>query len=447
MQKSNKILQYASQRLITIGVLLGVLCWIFESFMHSQIFYEQHDDFISSIFFPDIHELWMRLTIVVAFILFAAYAQRMVKALRKAEATVTQVNMELNQIFNTSANGMRVIDKNFKMLRVNSTFLELAGATVEEMEGHKCYEVFRGAFCHSGQCPMFRVERGEELIEYDDLKIRRDGRRIPCIVTATPFLDNSGNIIGIVEDFKDISDRKKAEQELQRSHEQLRSMTSHLEVAREQERRSIAREIHDQLGQALTGLKMDLHWLSRRLPEKSPGLTTKLEEMNLQLDHTVHVVQRLSSELRPCLLDDLGLSAAIEWQAGKVQERLGIDFDFVSIPEDITCEENVGITVFRIFQEALTNVARHSGATQVEILLIEEQERLTLTVKDNGRGITEEQIQNIHSYGLIGMRERAWQLGGSFAIHSELERGATVFLSIPANSDKEQSNRAEDTDS
>ena len=424
-------LQFASQRLVAISILLGGLCWLLEAFMHSHIFYEQHVDFLRSLFFPDMHELWMRLSIFAAFTAFGIYAQHMVRALRRAETRVNQINMELNQIFNTSADGMRVIDKDFNMLRFNSTFLDLAGIGDGELDGRKCYEVFRGAYCHGNQCPMYRVQRGEERIEYDDLKIRCDEERIPCIVTATPFRDNQGNLIGIVEDFKDISDRKMAEEELRRSHEQLRRMTSRLEVAREQERRSIAREIHDQMGQALTGLKMDLHWLTRRLGDPHPGVINKIEEMNQQLDHTMQVVQRVSSELRPCLLDDLGLSAALEWQADKVQERLGIAIDFVSIPEDITPDETLGITVFRIFQEALTNIARHADANQVEVLLIQKEKRLALTVRDNGCGIGAEQLEDSRSYGLIGMRERAALLDGTLTIHSVKNRGTTIQLSIP----------------
>jgi len=137
--------------------------------------------------------------------------------------------------------------------------------------------------------------------------------------------------------------------------------------------------------------------------------------MDKQLDHTVHTVQRLSSELRPCLLDDLGLSAAIEWQANKVGDRLGISIDLVSIPEEITLNEPYNITAFRIFQEALTNIARHSGASQVEILLQRQKNRITLSVKDNGRGITEAQINAPYSLGLIGMQERACLLNGTMA--------------------------------
>lgn len=425
-----------SQRLILIGIFLGMLSWIVESFVHSKIFYDNHLKFIDHILFPSIHELWMRLIIVILFVLFGVYSQRIIKALRQAEMEIKQVNMELIQIFDSSADGMRVIDKNFNTLRVNTTFLQLAKVNRQGIEGLKCYEVFKGASCNTGLCPMLRIQQGEERIEYDATKIRQDGHEVPCIVTATPFRDSNGEFIGIVENFKDISDRKKTEEELQRSHEQLRKVTSHLEMAREQERRAMAREIHDELGQSLTGLKMDIHWLRHQLSQQEPIICKKISDMNKQLDDTIHTVQRLSSELRPCLLDDLGLSAAIEWQANKVRDRLGISIDIASIPEDITLNESCNITIFRIFQEALTNIARHSGASQVEILLQQERERITLSVKDNGRGITEDQFNDSNSLGLIGMRERTCLLNGMLAIQQNQKGpGTTVFLSIPYQKD------------
>lgn len=431
MQLVEKILHSIPQRLVLIGILLGILSWIVESFVHSRIFYEQYAGFMDHFLVSDVHELWMRLTIVILFISFAVYAQRIVKALRVAEQAVKQVNMELIQIFDTSADGMRVIDKDFNTLRVNKTFLELAGISEEGIEGRKCYEVFMGATCHTRRCPLLRIQMGEERIEYDALKIRQDGTEVPCIVTATPFRDSNGKLIGIVEDFKDISDRKRTEEELHRSHEQLRIVASHLEMAREQERRAMAREIHDELGQSLTGLKMDINWLSGHLNDQEVNVYEKMMDMDRQLDHTVHTVQRLSSELRPCLLDDLGLSAAIEWHANTVRDRLGIAIDVVSIPEDISLDESCSTTVYRIFQEALTNIARHSGANQVEILLIRKKEKVTLTVKDNGRGITEEQLNDTNSFGLVGMRERTALLNGSLKIKSRPGHGTTVFLSVP----------------
>jgi len=445
MKRFQEIRYYLNaNRLVVIGIILGLQSWIVESFVHSQMFYDHHRPFVSHLFRPDIHELWMRLIIVLLFICFGVYSQRMVRALRKAEQEINSVNMELVQIFDTAADGMRVIDKQFNVLRANATFLRLAKVGGNEVSGLKCFEVFRGPSCNTPMCPMLRIQQGEERVEYDSVKIRRDGQEIPCIVTVTPFRDGDGELLGIVENFKDITERRKTEEELRLSHKQLRKVTSHLEKAREQERRAMAREIHDELGQSLTGLKMDVHWLARHLSRQKDAVYQKIGEMDKQLDHTVHIVQRLVAELRPCLLDDLGLSAAIEWLANKVHERLGIVIDVVSIPEDIKLDESSNITVFRIFQEALTNISRHSGATQVEVLLMREEAQVNLSVRDNGIGISEEKMRSLNSFGLIGMRERTSHLKGVLEIESVPGEGTLVSLSIPVSKEAQD---AENLDS
>jgi len=423
-----------TQSFVAIGLGLSALSWLVESFLHSHFFADHYPGFFNAFFFPDAHETWMRLIIIALFISFAIYAQRIIEALRAAEKEVSQAHMELNQIFETSADGMRVVTSDFTMLRVNDTFLRLAGLSRAEVEGRKCYEVFSSQSCHTSRCPMSRITRGEERIEYDELKRRRDGVEVPCIVTVTPFRDGSGQVIGIVEDFKNISERKQAEEELRQAHDQLRAVGAYMEKAREEERRRMAREIHDELGQSLTVLKMDVRWLEKQLPDETGAdLCQKLAGMTQLLDHTVRTVQRLSSELRPGLLDDLGLSAAIEWQAQVFRERMGISFDISSSPEDIVVDDAASITIFRIFQEALTNVARHSGANLVTVLLQQAGERLTLTVEDNGQGITEAQLADPGSLGLIGMRERIASLGGTLEIAGRPGRGARVFVSLPLN--------------
>lgn len=426
-----KISNFISRRFVILSVLLGAMSWLLESVIHSQIFYEKHLDFVTSLLLPDKHELWMRCSIVVLFISFGFYAQRIVKALRETRETVTKMNMELTQIFDTAADGMRVIDKDFNILRVNSTFLDLVGVKKRDAVGKKCFEVFEGGSCHSGNCPMVRIRQGEGRVEYDAVKIRRDGRAIPCIVTATPFYDSNFEFIGIVEDFKDISERKKSEQELRHSHAKLRQVTSHLEMVREQERRTISREIHDELGQSLTGLKMDIHWLIRNHNRAIEPIDEKLHELDQQLNTTISTVQRISSEIRPGVLDDLGLQAAIEAEAYKVGDRLGIDFDIVCEPEDLELCDDCRIAVFRIFKEALTNIVRHSGASLVAIMLRQQEDQVILTVTDNGRGITQEQLAADNSLGLSSMQERAWLLDGFLQIYGEPGKGTTIFLSIP----------------
>jgi signal transduction histidine kinase len=231
-----------------------------------------------------------------------------------------------------------------------------------------------------------------------------------------------------------LAERRRIE-ELKRSREDLRNLSAYLDAAREEERKNIAREIHDELGISLTTLKLGLSWLkSYLLDSRNPPdielLVAKTQAMSEDTKATIQAVQRISSELRPGVLDNLGLPAAIEWQAGEFRERTGIECKTV-IDEDTTLDQNRSIAVYRIFQETLTNIMRYSEATQVGIILKRRDGMLVLEVRDNGRGITEEQIRNPRSFGIIGMRERAHFLGGSVDIGRSPEGGTTVVVTIP----------------
>ena len=412
-----------------IGIVLGAAFWFIESVMHVYVFHG--DDLAESIFSPGFHEAWMRLIIVGMFIAFGIYGQWLINARRKAQAELSLANAELAQIFETSADGMRVVDRDFNMLRANDTFCRLAGIEKQEADGRKCYEVFRGPLCHSPGCPLIRILAGEDRVECDAVKIRDGHSEIPCIVTATPFREPTGELIGIVEDFKDISSRKQSEEELRQSRRQLRELASYLESAREKERTRIAREIHDELGQALTALKMELHWCVQRLPKDDMVLSERAKKLLKLVDENVHLVQRISSELRPGLLDNLGLSAAIEWQAGQFSERAGITFDFLSEPEDIVLDQTRSTALFRIFQETCTNIVRHAGATRAEIFLKATPVEVELRVTDNGKGITGTQISNPRSFGLMGIKERALSLGGEVEISVAEKGGTAVRVRIP----------------
>ena len=231
---------------------------------------------------------------------------------------------------------------------------------------------------------------------------------------------------------REVAERTRAEAELRESRRELRDLATHLQSVREQERTQIAREIHDELGQALTALKMDVHWMGHRV-DAQPVLVEKTRSMSTMIDATVHAVRRIASQLRPKLLDDLGLSAAIEWQAREFEQRSGIDCDVRSEPDDIVLDSSSSTALFRIFQETLTNVARHAGARRVEVLLRTDSNGVELVVTDDGVGITSEQASNSRSLGIVGMRERAYSLGGAFEIAGQPGHGTTLRVTIPAS--------------
>ncbi|HZO85361.1 MAG TPA: response regulator [Verrucomicrobiae bacterium] len=244
------------------------------------------------------------------------------------------------------------------------------------------------------------------------------------------------------------NERKRAEDKLRRSMEQLRALSVYLQYVREDERIRISRQVHDELGQALTGLKMDLYWLANRLPKKYRTVHEKTRAMSAHIDATIQTVRRIATELRPGILDDLGLVAAIEWQAQEFQKRTGIECVVSSDLKDTILDQDLNTAFFRIFQETLTNIIRHAQASRVDVNLRQEEGALVLEVKDNGRGISEAELNDTRSIGVLGMRERAALLQGELQITGVPGQGTTVAVRIPLmrgpkinNSEHEDSNR------
>jgi signal transduction histidine kinase len=218
---------------------------------------------------------------------------------------------------------------------------------------------------------------------------------------------------------------------LEESRAQLQSLAAGLLLAREEERTTIAREIHDELGQMLTALKMDAGWIRRRLADDMPEIGAKLAAMVTLIDVAVVTVRRIATDLRPGILDDFGLAAALEWQAQEFEHRTGIECVLRAKVDQGAVDPLVSTAVFRIFQESLTNVARHSQASRVAVTLEHRRTDLVLEVRDDGIGIAEADASHVRSIGLAGMRERAQLVGGGFSIMGAPGAGTTVLVQIP----------------
>lgn len=214
---------------------------------------------------------------------------------------------------------------------------------------------------------------------------------------------------------------------------QALQLANHLEKTREQERKNMAREIHDEIGHALTSLKLNMNLLLKKKFMREDMLITKLNDMMKQIEETIRTVQQISSQLRPSILDHFGLIAALEWQAKEFQRQTSIRCKYSLPDEDLTIPENKTIAIFRIFQEILTNVARHSQATRVDVNLTIENNILELQVSDNGIGIKKEFLNSPTSLGLIGMHERAKLIEGKLHINSVINVGTTITLIVPLN--------------
>lgn len=364
--------------------------------------------------------------------------------LKAALFSAREEKAKSDSIIAAIGDGLVILDEEFRIIFQNETITKMIGSHV----GKICYKAGEGRNVVCENCPV-------ELSFRDGLVHRMERTRTTnhsifhMDITSSPIRDSSGKIVAVIELVRDITDRKKAEGVLMRSrdeleslvekraaelktvNEQLRNLSGHLQNARESERTAIAREIHDELGQLLTALKMDFSVLRKRLPGDRKSVMEKADSIDELIEITIQNVKRISTDLRPGILDHLGLIAAIEWQAEEFEKRTGVRCAVSIETEKAGLDKDRATMVFRVFQEALTNVARHAKATEVSVLLTEQADWLTLQVEDNGVGITEMQTTDPRSLGLIGMRERVYSCGGLLSIRGARNAGTTMTVQVP----------------
>lgn len=265
-------------------------------------------------------------------------------------------------------------------------------------------------------------ENGADSMEADLLT--KDGRRIPYYFTGIYIkIDDQDCMMGVGID---ISERVKIQQE-------LRNLATDLQNIREEERTRISREIHDELGQQLTGLKMNISWLNKKLIHATPEISNHINQSIALSDQTLKTVRRIAAQLRPSILDDLGLISALEWESDEFQNRYNIETSFVAENITSTIDQKISTAIFRIFQESLTNILRHSKATIVTTVFSEFNNHFTFKVEDNGIGFDDSSDKNKRSLGLLGMQERAIMIGGLLTINSIPNKGTILNLQIPKN--------------
>ncbi|HEU4993820.1 MAG TPA: histidine kinase [Gemmatimonadaceae bacterium] len=317
-----------------------------------------------------------------------------------------------------------------RMTLANDAYAKQYDTTIEKLIGMTPAEFFahdieRGK---SGWRAMF--DAGHLHTETDER--RMDGTPVRIEGHYLCMYDDAGRIVGHLGIQRDITDRHRSAEEVAKSRRELRALAFRLESIREEERTRIARELYDELGQALTGLKLDLAWMEHRLNRNThPDLSDRIASVLTRMDEVMVSVRRIVTELRPSVLDQLGLADAIEWQAQDFARRSGLELDL-----DIRCDwnsphESVASPVFRTLQEALNNVAKHAQATRIRVALTIEPSFLSLLISDNGRGITPDEVLGSGSLGLLGMRERAIAMGGTVTIGPGESGGTTVSLQLP----------------
>ena len=313
----------------------------------------------------------------------------------------------------------------------NQKVLELFGCGREQIIGNTPSAFSPPQQSNGSDSQEAALERIRLALEGQNLRfewqhLRLDGTPFDAEVALNRLeIAGEAHLLALVTD---VTERKRAGEERQRSFEQLRALAARLQSIREEERKGVAREIHDQLGQALTAIKIGLSSLIHDLPAgKRQGSESVLD----LIDQTIQSVRRISTELRPAILDDLGLVAAVEWAGEDFEARTKTKCRMDLPPEDIFIDSERATALFRILQETLTNVARHASATQVNIRLAKERGGLNLEVRDNGKGVSEEQLSAARSLGILGMRERALLLGGELIISGVPGQGTLVSVRIP----------------
>lgn len=343
-------------------------------------------------------------------------------------------------LLESTGEGIYGVDLRGRCTFVNKAAARMLGYQPEELQGQDMHGLIHhhrpdGSPYPWKECRIYAAFlRGQGVHVDNEVMWRKDGTAFPVVYSSFPVREQE-RITGAVAAFTDITERKRTEEQLQNTLGRVRTLSQRLEAVREEERTRIARELHDELGVRLTCFKLDLTSLqsltgdSLLFPRKQ--MEEKIRSMTAEVDATIASVQRLAVELRPGILDDLGLVAAIEWQCQDFEGRSGISCLYKAMQEEIGLDPSCATAAFRICQEALTNVARHAKATFVQVLVAQENGELLLKIQDDGQGISAAKLTNSASLGLLGMRERASSLGGQVEIAGRPGEGTTVTLRLP----------------
>lgn len=312
----------------------------------------------------------------------------------------------------------------------NAYFAELTSWPREELIGSDYLARFLPPE-HPVRAMFAQAMAGGEIPPHyvNDILVR-DGHCRTIQWNNTLLRDAEGGVSGVVSIGEDVTEHHKAVEELRTSQAELRALAKHLATVREKEDTRVAREIHDQLGQALTALRLDLSWLSKK-GRGDEAVRQKLRDMVVLADETIEAARQIAGELRPPILDDLGLVPALKWYLPHIADRAEFTARLDVTPKDLAVERELGVTVYRIVQEALTNVARHAEAKHVVVALSQRGDNLTVEVRDDGRGIPLAAAQSRRSLGIVGMRERARERGGTLAVSGGRGQGTTVSVAMP----------------
>lgn len=347
---------------------------------------------------------------------------------KQAEEALHESEERLRTVMEKLPSGIVVlIEGRFEY--ANPAFCKLTGYSNEELYGKLVVDHLHPNDREKARNRIDNLMKdGEEFLSEYNL-MNRDGKSIPIEVYSRKIFYYGKS--ALLSNVRDITERKVAEKAIEKYQMQLQSLSSHLQSVREKERASVAREIHDELGQELSTVLLYIGWLEKHGEEGKQPWKERLKSTADLVESTIKKVQRISSELRPSLLDNLGLLAAMEWHAKEFTKKMGIPCKVHIGNRKINLNKEISITIFRIFQESLTNILRHAKATEVNVSLSVKSGRLFLEISDNGVGITEDQKHHPESFGLLGIQERVRALKGEFSIQGIPQKGTSLSINIP----------------
>jgi two-component system sensor histidine kinase UhpB len=345
---------------------------------------------------------------------------------------------KLIKVYESSPDAVVVLDRDCRIEYANKVTETISGIPLSEMKGRRCFEIIIGRNSICDGCMIEEVMKKKKTESKVKHELTVAGIENWLWQIWYPVFNQKGEVENVVEIARDITVQKRAEEELKKTARELRNLSRHQQTIREEERAHIAREIHDELGQLLTATQLELRNLTNKLPWDKKYLREKAGSIAKIIDTGIQTVKKISSDLRPSILDDLGLVPALEDYAGEFQARTGIACELVFDTDGIVPDKNCSTAVFRIFQESFTNVARHARASRITAHMTKENGTLMLQITDNGRGSVKENIVSAESFGLLGMKERAQSVGGGIDINSVEGKGTTITLTVPLSLKGEQ---------
>jgi len=355
------------------------------------------------------------------------------------EAAVREGDGQIRYMVQSARDAIVTVDTGHRITLFNRAAETMFGLKAADAIGRPLEEVLSSNLSEEHAAQVLRhVQQGwlstATPVLAGTIELRRDGRDFPVELSQSTTIYRGKALLTAV--FRDLTERRRAELQLFESNRQLQQLSASLQNVREEERVRIARELHDELGQLLTGIRMEVSWVGSRLAPDQAKLAGKVQDIKRQIDQTIASIRRISSDLRPSVLDDLGFAAAAAWYVEQFSARTGLDVQLSLSPDDPEQGGQVATTLFRVLQESLTNVVRHADATLVDVALRLDGGMWLLTIKDNGVGF-DQQAELHKGFGIVGMRERVQILNGRFAVTSVPGGGTMIEIALQAENSLE----------